>query len=80
MTIKTSNTNFQHFSGTGTETVEFTRTVNAVIIDITGVVTWSLDGGTNFMPLAAGTYQFERLNHSKIFFTGAGTYSGVGMS
>ena len=80
MTVNTSNTNFQHFSGSSTDAVEFSRSINSVIIDITGNVVWSLDGGTNFMPLCEGTHQFERLNHTKIFFDGTGSYSGVGMS
>ncbi len=80
MTIKTSNTNFQHFSGSGIDTVEFARTINAIIIDVTGNVVWSLDGGTNFMPICEGTHQFDRLNHKEISFDGTGSYSGVGMA
>ena len=80
MAIQTSNTNFQHFSSTGRNTVNFQRKIGSVIIHIVGSVVWSLDGGLNFMPICEGTHQFERLNHNALFFDGNGSYSGVGMS
>ena len=67
------------FSGTGENTVKFFRPVNILIVTVTGSVNMSLDSGTNFMPLTAGTYQLT-VDKQRIDFSGSGSYFGFGIS
>lgn len=78
--INTRNGNLMHFSGTGTNTVIFMRSTNSLLLTTTGIVSMSLDGGGNFLPITAGTYQFSGINVQRIFFTGGGTYDGIGLA
>lgn len=77
--IDAPQTAHSFFSGTGANTVIFRRPINKLIITITGTVNMSLDNGTNFMPMTAGTYELS-LYRAQIDFSGGGTYSGFGIS
>ena len=78
--ITTPNVSVQHFTVlTGTNDIWFTRTINSLILTTTGTVNMSFDG-TNFMGVTAGTIQLNYLHAKQIFFTGAGTYAGVGLA
>lgn len=78
-TINAPAVSHAFFSGTGDNTIIFLRPINKLIITTTGTVNMSLDNGTNFMPLTAGTYEFA-LHRLRIDFSGGGTYSGFGIS
>lgn len=77
--ILTSNKNKQHFSGSNADTVTFARVIHLLILTVSSNVSMSLDGGTNFMTMTAGTYQFN-INTVRLDFSGSGTWSGVGIT
>ena len=81
MTINTEPIAHQHFSGSGTDDVNFGgtdlvgRSIRHLILNTSGDVSMSLDG-TNFMPLANTTHVFN-IPIKRIWFTG-GDWDGVG--
>jgi hypothetical protein len=79
MAIETLKTAYQHFNGTGEETIIFSRSVNTIILTTASAVTISFDDGENFMDVANGTHQFDHL-HVKTLKFGNGTWSGVGVA
>lgn len=79
-TVNTTATNNQHFTASAGDTVAFARAINVLLITTTvNTVTFSLDGGTNFMALAIGTFQFLHINTYDIVFGGTGTVTGIGI-
>ena len=80
MTINTTSTAHQYFSGAGVGDVAFARSISQLIITTTGTVGMSLDEGQNFMPITAGTYQFEFVWAKTLFFNGSGAWSGFGIA
>lgn len=77
--METRNSAYQHFAGTGADTVTFTRSVQTLILTVSDSTTISFDGGDNFIPLVDGTYQFVNL-HVKDLDFGEGTWDGVGLA
>lgn len=58
----------------------FTRPVNRLYISVeSGSVGLSLDGGDNFMSLPVGLHELNVYIY-QIYFSGAGTFSGFGVS
>lgn len=77
--METRNSAYQHFAGNGVGTVTFTRSVQMIILTVSGTATISFDGGATFMPIGNGTYQFTNLHVKNLDF-GAGTWDGVGLA
>lgn len=70
---------FQYFSGTGSNTVHFQRSITNLIITITGTVSFGVDG-TNYATLAAGTHQLINVPIKDLYLQGGGTYEGFGVA
>lgn len=79
MTQSTVNSGKQFFSGSASDTVNFQRPVHGLLLTTASTVGLSLDGGSNFMSITAGTYQFTGMNLLRIDFNGSGTWSGYGL-
>jgi len=76
--INTENKSAQFFSGTGANTIIFGRSINRLLITTSGSVSMSYDG-VDFLPITAGTYEFN-LRAAKLYFSGGGTYSAFGLA
>lgn len=69
-----------HFSGTGAEEINFSRSLTQLYIHTASGTTISFDGGVNYMTLANDTTHKFPYPHTKQILLGAGTWSGVGIS
>ena len=77
--IYPAKSSMQYFSGTGANTVHFGRTINCLIITVTGTVQVSLDN-LNFLTIAAGTHQLSPFPVQILYLQGGGTYEGYGVA
>ncbi len=78
--METRNSAMQHFSGTGAGTVTFRRSIQSLILTVSGgATTMSFDGGSTFMPVTNGTYQFTNISVKTMNF-GAGVWAGIGIA
>lgn len=81
MPVITQKQGVQHFSGNGTDSVTFSRSVYTLFFNISGGdMEVSFDGGDGYMTVDEGTHYIDRVALNTLHFNGGNDWSGVGFS